>query len=152
MKDLTNKIPRSYVHNSSNSNEKAWKKKKGFNWIQAPWYGAVPYRLSYQASLIVLVILKPMRVEFIKLWKFLLFNLFQFSALYLGSLAFVITGVIVYNLKPTPSRPSSTVTQSSLSYRQLEEDTHQSDFNSSLSSLQDHVTSVCCQDLRNVSE
>ena len=81
------------------------------------------------------------------------FNFFQFSALYLGSLAFVIIGVIVYNLKPTPSRRSSTVAQSSLSYRQLEEDTRQSDADSSsLSSLRDHETTVCCQELRNVSD
>lgn len=67
-------------------------------------------------------------------------SLFQFSALYLGSLALVILGVIVYNLKPTPSHPSSTVTQIP-SYRQLEEDSQQTDDNSSSSSC-------CCQELQ----
>jgi len=82
----------------------------------------------------------------------IVFNLFQFSPLYFGSFAFVIIGVIVFNLKPTPSHPSSSIVQSSLSYRQLEQDSQQRDVNSSLSSLPDHVTSVCCQELRNVSE
>ena len=67
-------------------------------------------------------------------------SLFQFSALYLGSLALVILGVIVYNLKPTPSHPSSTFTQFP-SYRQLEEDSQQTDDNSSSSSC-------CCQELQ----
>ena len=77
--------------------------------------------------------------------------LFQFSALYLGSLAFVIIGVIVYNLKPTPRHPS--VAQPLLSYRQLEQDSQQSDDSlSSSSQLHDHVTTVCCQKLRNVAK
>lgn len=70
----------------------------------------------------------------------IILSLFQFSALYLGSLALVILGVIVYNLKPTPSHPSSTVTQFP-SYRQLEEDSQQTDDNSSSSSC-------CCQELQ----
>lgn len=80
----------------------------------------------------------------------LLSNLFQFSALYLGSLAFVIIGVIVYNLKPTPSHPGSSIVESSLSYRQLEGDSQQSEDNSSMHD--DHMTPLCCQELRNVSQ
>ena len=77
-------------------------------------------------------------------------NLFQFSALYLGSLAFIILGVIVYNLKPTPSQPGSSGTQS-LSYRRIEEDSQQTEDDSatsSSSSLVVHISNGCCQEFR----
>lgn len=82
-------------------------------------------------------------------------NLFQFSALYLGSLGFIILGVIVYNLKPTPSQPSLSGTQS-LSYRRIEEDSQPTEndsaaSSSSSSSLVGHMTNGCCQELRMIS-
>jgi len=82
-------------------------------------------------------------------------NLFQFSALYLGSLGFIILGVIVYNLKPTPSQAASSGTQS-LSYRRIEEDLQQTEDDSAASSsasssLVGHMTNRCCRELRMIS-
>lgn len=76
-------------------------------------------------------------------------SLFQFSALYLGSLGFVILGVVVYNLKPTPSQPGSSRTEP-LSYRRIEEDSQQTEDDSTASSpsLVGHATNGCCQELR----
>lgn len=80
-------------------------------------------------------------------------NLFQFSALYLGSLGFIILGVIVYNLKPTPSQAASSGTQA-LSYRRIEDDSQQTEDDSAASSsasLVGHMTNGCCRELRMIS-
>ncbi|XP_068698574.1 solute carrier family 35 member F1-like [Montipora foliosa] len=114
-------------------------------------YNLMPIAMQFSSA--TLVNLSLMTADFYSLLCGLLLFHYKFSALYLGSFAFVIIGVIVYNLKPTPTRSSSSVsTHSSMSYRQLEEDSQQSDVHSSLSSLQDSVTAICCQESRSVSE
>lgn len=99
-------------------------------------YNLVP--VTMKASSATVVNLSLLTADFYSLLCGLFLFHYKFSALYLGSLVLIILGVIVYNLKPTPSHPSSSVTQS-LSYSQLEEDSQQTDDNSSSSSW-------CCQE------
>ncbi|XP_067051425.1 solute carrier family 35 member F1-like [Acropora muricata] len=106
-------------------------------------YNLMPFVM--QLSSATVVNLSLLTADFYSLLCGLLLFHYKFSALYLGSFALVIIGVIVYNLKPTPTSSHSAVaTQSSLSYRQLEEDDRQTDVNSSLSSLQESVSTICC--------
>ena len=60
----------------------------------------------------------------------------QFSALYLGALAFIIIGIVVYNVKPTPERASSPT----LSYRAIDDN---DDSVTSSSSLTSHAHVTC---------
>lgn len=101
-------------------------------------YNLVPVAIKFSSATVVNLSL--LTADFYSLLCGLFLFHYKFSALYLGSLALVILGVIVYNLKPTPSHPSSIVTQFP-SYRQLEEDSQQTDDNSSSSSC-------CCQELQ----
>lgn len=110
-------------------------------------YNLMPFVMQFSSATVVNLSL--LTADFYSLLCGLLLFHYKFSALYLGSFALVIIGVIVYNLKPTPTSSRSAVaTQSSQSYRQLEEDDRHTDVNSSLSSLQESVSTICCSELR----
>ncbi|KAJ7363595.1 hypothetical protein OS493_009755 [Desmophyllum pertusum] len=112
-------------------------------------YNLMPVAMKLSSATVVNLSL--LTADFYSLLCGLFLFHYKFSALYLGSLAFIILGVIVYNLKPTPSHPSSSGAQS-LSYRQLEEDSAQQteDSSSSSSLFGCDITPGCCQELRTV--
>lgn len=109
-------------------------------------YNLMPIAMQFSSATVVNLSL--LTADFYSLLCGLLLFHYKFSALYLGSFAFIIVGVIVYNLKPTPSHTNPSAVQASLSYRQLEEDSQQSDS----SSLQDNLYPACCQELRIISD
>lgn len=115
-------------------------------------YNLMPVAMKLSSATVVNLSL--LTADFYSLFCGLFLFHYKFSALYLGSLGFIILGVIVYNLKPTPSQPSSSGTQS-LSYRRIEEDSQQTEddsaASSSSSSLVGHMTNGCCQELRMIS-
>ncbi|KAM7430957.1 hypothetical protein ABFA07_018400 [Porites harrisoni] len=104
-------------------------------------YNLMPIAMQFSSATVVNLSL--LTADFYSLLCGIFLFHYKFSALYLGSLTFIIIGLIVYNLKPTPRRADPPVTQTSLSYRRLEEDSEESN---------GPVPSLCCQELRNVSE